>query len=336
MCTALTWGGYFGRNLDLEYAYDETITLTPRYFPLPYRFGTTDARHYAILGVAYVAQGYPLYYDALNEAGLAMAGLHFSHSACYGKPVFGKRNLASFELIPQVLGNCGTLADAAKLLRRIQLTTTAFSAALPPSPLHWMLADRSGALVLEMDKTGLHLYKNPVGVLTNEPPFPMQMQQLTRYMALSPKAPENSLIPGVKLPHFSRGLGAIGLPGDLSSPSRFVRAVFTRCHAASAAAEQENIQQFFHILQTVAQTKGCVQLSDGSLEYTRYTCCCDLEKGVYYYNTYHNSQLRAVSLHREKLDSSRLITYPLAQPLQINWQNGTSPLPTAADRSVSK
>lgn len=229
--------------------------------------------------------------------------------------------MASFELIPLLLGSCRTLTQARALLQQLQLVDTAFSADLPPTPLHWMLADRTGALTVEAEADGLHLYENPVGVLTNEPPFPTQLLHLADYMALSPAPPENTLIPEVALPYSSRGMGALGLPGDLSSPSRFVRAVFTRRHAAPAKPEAENIHQFFHILQSVSQTRGCVQLPEGGLEYTRYACCCDLHRGTYYYKTYENSQLRAVRLDRAHLDESQLRTYPLQQPSVIAWQN---------------
>ena len=84
MCTAISYvtkDHYFGRNLDMEFSYDETVTITPRNYPFFFAEGTEMRRHYAMIGVAYVVGGYPLYYDAVNEKGLCMAALSFPHEA---------------------------------------------------------------------------------------------------------------------------------------------------------------------------------------------------------------------------------------------------------------
>ena len=115
MCTAITYqtkDNYFGRNLDLDYVYQETVTITPRRYPLRFRqMGTLD-RHYAMIGMAYVLGDYPLYYDATNEAGLSMAGLNFPGNAVYRQEEPGRDNVTPFEFIPWVLGRCATVAEA--------------------------------------------------------------------------------------------------------------------------------------------------------------------------------------------------------------------------------
>ena len=86
MCTAAVYqtkDHYFGRNLDLEYSYQESITIAPRNYPFSFRKLPEMKTHYAIIGMAYVLEGYPLYYDATNEKGLSMAGLNFPGSAAY-------------------------------------------------------------------------------------------------------------------------------------------------------------------------------------------------------------------------------------------------------------
>ena len=113
----------------------------------------------------------------------------------------------------------------------------------------------------------------------------------------------------------------MGRPGDLSSASRFVRAAFTKLHAHAGESESESISQFFHILGSVAQQRGCVRLEDGSYEFTIYSSCCNTCKGIYYYTTYENSQITAVDMHREDLDGSTLISYPLILDQQILAQN---------------
>ena len=325
MCTALTFRSrdcYFGRNLDLEYRYHETVTVTPRKFPLKFRRLSPLEEHYALIGMAYICEGYPLYYDCINEEGLAMAGLLFPNGPSYWPEGPGQKEAASFELIPWVLGQCANLEQARNLLEGAVITDARFSRDLPPSPLHWLLADRSGtAVVLEMGSNGLQVLDDPIGVLTNAPSFEVQMLNLTAHMALSPYPPVNRLAREVELPPFSRGLGAAGLPGDLSSPSRFVRCAFVRSHSRCGPSEEESVHQFFHILGSVEQQRGCVVLEDDRLELTQYSCCCNLCKGIYYYTTYDNRRISAVGLHRENTDGRDLISYPLTEGPQILWQN---------------
>ena len=325
MCTAISFlphDHYFGRTLDLEYGYHEQVTITPRNFPLSFRTKPTLEQHYAIIGMAYVTENYPLYYDAVNEKGLGMAGLNFPGSAHYNQTAQGKDNISPFEFIPWVLGQCASLEQTRDLLSKINLVDISFSSTLPLSPLHWIIADDSGAITVEATAEGLSVYENPVGVLTNNPPFLYHMTNLIQHMALSPRTPENHFAPGLDLRPFSRGIGAIGLPGDLSSPSRFVRAAFTKENARCGPTEEEQVRQFFHILDTVSMVRGSVQLDRDSYEITRYTCCCNTHRGIYYYTTYENSRITAVDLHREKLDGSALISYPLLEEGRFFLQNG--------------
>lgn len=325
MCTAISFlshDHYFGRNLDLEYGYREQVTIVPRNFPLPFRTQPTLERHYAIIGMAHVAEGYPLYYDAINETGLGMAGLNFPGFAHYNRPCEGTDNISSFEFIPWILGRCATLKEARDLLANINLADIPFSDQFPLAPLHWIIADSSGAITVESTQEGLSVYENPVGILTNNPPFPYHMTNLAQYMALSPGVPENRFAPGVELYPFSRGMGAIGLPGDLSSPSRFVRAAFTKENSCCGSTEEEQVRQFFHILGAVSMVRGSLRLEGEKLELTRYTCCCNTRRGIYYYTTYENSRITAVDLHKEDLDGSCLIAYPLLNEDRFLLQNG--------------
>ena len=324
MCTAATLCSgdfYFGRNLDYEFSYGDEVTITPRNYPFSFRKMGEMLTHYAIIGMAHVAQDYPLYYDAMNEKGLCMAGLNFVGNAAYANVIPGRENVAQFELIPYLLGQCASVAEARDRLARLQLVGTPFSAQLPAAQLHWLLADQHQAVVIESMADGLHIYDNPVGVLTNNPPFPQQLFQLNNYMSLSPRQPENRFAPQLPLIPYSRGMGALGLPGDLSSASRFVRVAFTRMNAVSGDSETESVSQFFHILGSVEQQRGCCEVRDGQYEITLYTSCCNAARGIYYYTTYENRQITAVDMHRENLNGSALIRYPLITDQQIAHQN---------------
>ena len=220
MCTAATYrtkDHYFGRNMDFDFSYNETVTITPRNFPFHFRKVADMDSHYAMIGMAMVADDYPLYYDATNEKGLSIAGLHFAGYAEYKEEVPDKDNVASFELIPWILGQCADITAVRELLPRLNVTDVCFSDEFPVAPLHWMISDREESIVLECVKDGLKVYDNPVGVLTNNPPFDQQLFNLRNYMQISNKSPQNTFSDKLQLEPYSRGMGGLGLPGDLSS-----------------------------------------------------------------------------------------------------------------------
>ena len=341
MCTAAVYKTkdfYFGRNLDYEFPYGEEVTITPRNYPFSFRFLGEMKHHYAMIGMAHVAENYPLYYDAVNERGLGIAGLNFVGNAVYKDPVLRKTkgrvdenkdgaaeaeidNVAQFEFPLWLLGQCASVQEVRALLTQINITNTPFNEKYPVSQLHWMIADREETIVVEAVADGLHVYDNPVGVLTNNPPFLQQLFRLNDYRGLSPRQPKNTFAPGMELTSYSRGMGALGLPGDLSSASRFVRAAFVRGNSVSGDSETESVSQFFHILHSVEQQRGCCDVGGGKYEITIYTSCCNADKGIYYYTTYENHQITAIDLHAEDLDSAELSRYPLTQGEQICWQN---------------
>lgn len=324
MCTAATYltkDFYFGRTLDYEHSYEDTVTVTPRNYEFRFRHMGRMASHYAMIGMAYVVGKYPLYYDASNEKGLGMAGLNFVGNAVYFEQEEGKDNVATFEFIPWILGQCATVREAKTRIEKINLVSTPFAPELPSAQLHWIIADRKEAITVESVEGGIKVYDNPVGVLTNNPPFDEQMFALNNYMHLSAKSPANSFSDKLNLKCYSRGMGAIGLPGDLSSQSRFVRAAFVRMNSISGDSESESVSQFFHILGAVDQQRGCCCLEDGQYEITLYTSCCNTDRGIYYYTSYENSQISAVNMHHENLDGARLISYPLIKDMQVYCQN---------------
>ena len=327
MCTAATYKTkdfYFGRTLDYEFSYGDEVTVTPRNYKIPFRYMGEMESHYAMIEMAYVAEDYPLYYDAVNEKGVGMAGLNFVGNAVYqeiDEAEDGKENVCQYELIPWILSQCASVREVRELLSRMNLVGTPFSEQLPAAQLHWIIADEKEAITVESMKDGLKVHENPVGVLTNNPPFEQQMFQLNNYMHLSPRQPENHFSEKLNLTAYSRGMGAMGLPGDLSSASRFAKVAFTKMNAKSGDSELESISQFFHILGSVDQQRGCCEVADGKYEITLYTSCCNASKGIYYYTTYENHQITAVDLYREELDGTKLFRYPLITGEQIRWQN---------------
>ena len=231
-------------------------------------------------------------------------------------------NITPFELIPYLLSKATTVAEARELLSEINLVNINFADELPLSPLHWMMSDGTDAIVIEPMADGLEVYDNPVGVMTNNPPFDKQLFYLNNYRSLSNKNPENTFGGDFDLDEYSRGMGGLGLPGDLSSASRFAKVAFTRANSYSSSDEASSVGQFFHILGSVEQQNGCTFISDPNLyEYTIYTSCYNTNKGLLYYKTYNNSQICCVDLNREDLDSTDLINYLLINEEQFNFIN---------------
>lgn len=323
MCTAITYRTkdfYFGRTLDYEFSYREEVAVTPRNYPIRFHHMGLEKTHYAIIGMAHVEQDYPLYYDAVNEKGLGMAGLNFVGNAKYQSFQPGKENVAQYELVLWILSRCATVAQAREKLEKINVTNDAFSEVFPPAKLHWIIADREEAITLEVMEDGIHVHHNPVGVLANNPPFDYQMFQLNNYMHLSPEDPENRFSEKLSLDLYSRGMGVMGLPGDWSSQSRFVRAAFVKLNSVSGTEEDESVSQFFHMMETVNQVRGTCKVDHG-MEITIYTSCCNADKGIYYYTSYENRQITAVDMHRCDLEGERLIRFPLVTRQQIRWEN---------------
>lgn len=324
MCTAATYktkNAYFGRTLDYEISYNEEVAITPKNFPLHFRSVSDLNYHYAMIGTACVQKGYPLYYDGLNEKGLFAAGLNFVGNAVYHSEERGMYNIAQFEFIPWILGKCATVNEARQLMTRTNITAARFDSELPVAELHWIIADKDESITIESMKQGIKVYDNPVGILTNNPSFEYQMFNLNNYMQLSASKPENNFCNKLDLTVYSRGMGAIGLPGDLSSQSRFVRAAFIKLNSVCGSTNDESVNQFFHILGSVDQPRGCCKLGDDKYSSTIYTSCCCAESGMYYYTTYNNHQITAINMNNVNLNGNKLSRYPIIQEEQIRMLN---------------
>lgn len=324
MCTAITFksnGNYFGRNLDLEYSLDEKVIIIPRNYSIKLKYLENLEKHNSFIGTGIIKENFPLLYEATNEFGLSVAGLNFPVNCKYFSFNKHKNNLASYELIPYILSKFNSVEEAENELSSINITNDNFNEDLLASPLHWIIADKDKAIVLEQTQNGLNIYKNKIGILTNEPPFPFHLTNLTNYLHLSSDIQQNNLCENINLKPYSRGLGAYGLPGDLSSSSRFVRAAFTKLNATAYKNENESISQFFNILSIVKQVSGCVKLNNNLLEKTVYSSCCNIDTGTYYYNTYNNNRINAINMHNENLNDDKLIYYDMRNTEDIYMQN---------------
>ena len=308
MCTAICYrsnSSFFGRNLDLHRGYGESVVITPRNYTIRMRCMHPPKTHYAMIGMATVVDDFPLYYEATNEMGVSMAGLNFPENAVYHHFAEGKHNITPYELIPWILAQCSCVDEAKVLLEKMNLVNIDFSEQLPLSPLHWMISDKKSSIVAEPLKDGLKIYDNPFEVLTNNPPFEYHYTHVSNYMGLSTGRLASQFGEKIPMKNTGPGMGALGLPGDYSSASRFVRALFVKEHSVSEKDEKSNVHQFFHILNSVAMPKGCVRSTEG-FAYTRYSSCCNVDRGIYYYTTYDHLEIRAIHMHSVDLNQACL------------------------------
>lgn len=324
MCTCIdfkTKAHYFGRNLDLEYRFGEKAVITPRGYKFSLRNGEPFCTKYAMIGIGSSENGYPLYADAANEKGLALAALNFPGNAKFFFPKGGKTNLAQFELFPYFLGNFTRVAEVKEALKNVNITDVKFAEGYPLPTHHWMMSDGEDCIVFEQTDRGLIVYDNPIGVLTNNPPFDYHLNNINNYMNLSTHSGVNSFSDKVELKAYCQGMGAIGLPGDTSSPSRFVRAAFNKCNAVCGGDEFESVSQFFHILDSVAMIKGTTYTLAGKDDLTVYSCCINLDTGTYYYKTYDGNEITAVRLTEKEKSAKELTIFDLNEKPHIKFEN---------------
>lgn len=268
-----------------------------------------------MFGIAKTVDSYPLFFDAMNEKGVAAAGLNFVGNASYNSISPTKNNVASFELIPYLLAQADSIGEVKALLKDLNLVSTPFSNALPPSELHFIISDENESITLESVREGLKIYENPVGVLTNNPPFPYQMNHLTYYMNVTNQRAENRFSKSLELKSVSRGMGGMGLPGDSSSPSRFVRAVFVKENST-----EDSLSQFFHLLTHTEQVLGETEVENGEYEMTEYTSAYDRKNKTLFYTTYFNRRITGIDTKKYDLDGHTLLSFPLRREEDICYE----------------
>ncbi len=312
MCTAIHYcpnSAFFGRTLDLHYHYKECFCIIPRNFD--YGFVKNTKNSFAVMGTAFIKDSFPLLYDAVNEKGLAMAGLNFVGNAVYDTDKERIFQIPVFKFIPWVLSQAASVAEAEKLINKTNITSEIFSDELPNAQLHFIIADKEHAITVEPIAKGIVITENPVGVLTNNPTFDFHINNLCRYANLSNTQGENAFEKAYGLKVYSNGQAALGLPGDYSSPSRFVRTAFLKANS-TLAQKDKGINQLFHILNSVQVPRGAVKRDDNKYVTTVYTCGYDLDKKLYYYKTYENQNIKEYPMDCADLNGKVPFCFPFA------------------------
>lgn len=329
MCTALTLktkDGYnlFGRNMDVEYNFNQAVHLIPRNFSYKnHATGKTEKTSYAILGMATLIDNHPCLADGLNEKGLGCAGLNFPgyvHYEDYIDP--NKINIPPYDILLWILSNFETIDEVKTEMEKVNIVKVPLGEQIPLPTLHWMVTDKSGrSIVIENTKEKLSIYENKIGALTNSPTFDWHLTNLRQYMGLSSHQPHKTMCNDQELTTLGQGQGSFSLPGDPSTVSRFIRIAFFRSRAHVGEDELSAVTEFFHLLSSVAMIKGSVITEQEKDDITLYTSCMCQEKGIYYYSTYTNHRINAINMNKEDLDAKEIKIFEYKDQQDIHYQN---------------
>lgn len=340
-CSALAWvttdGKHlWGRNFDFNrIAQGSQVTYLPKGLPF-YSKGTQIENNldeacrlnvkYAALGMgALVLQSTPTLFEGINEAGLMGGQLYYREFASYPDQVQeGTLPLQPAFAVTYLLTQCKSVDEVVEHLRhKVTLVNAPIFGNVPT--VHWMFSDPTGeAVVIEPDKDGLHIYRNSMGVLTNSPSYPWHCQNLLNYGNIRADDMDDLEINGTHLRQCFSGSGGLGLPGDCSSPSRFIRLSLLKKFGVKGRDETEGVAYAFRLFQSVAFPLGMVKVGDtGDLtehdsnvseyDYTIYTAVMCAESRRFYWTTYRNPHIRYVDLGK---------LMELDRPVQIPLESG--------------
>ncbi len=296
MCTAISKGNLFGRNLDLDYSIDGKVIFIPRNHPFTFLHLDKTNNHYAILGIGLLVDDYPLYFDAFNECGLAGAGLNFPDNAKFNQVQENKNNLSPYELLPYVLSHFKNADEVEAFLKTANLIDVPFSKDIPLAPLHYIFADKNRSIVLEQDKDGLHVYDNSVNVLTNNPIFPIHLNNVKQLSKISNEY-FNDYVKSLNIIPDSVGFGSFGLPGDYSSRSRFLKAAYLTKYVNLPDDEEKKIIVFIDMLKSLSFFRGVALSKRDEQEKTIYSSCMNLNNLSYSYRLEYSNSLRSVEIN---------------------------------------
>ena len=237
--------------------------------------------------------------EGLNEKGLSAGLFYFPNYGEYQPydAAHKERCLADFQLVSYVLGECSSVDEVKKALEKVRVIGIDPRA----STVHWRFTEASGRqIVLEIVNQEMHFYDNPLGVLTNSPGIEWHWTNLNNYVNLQPGTlPVHDFGP-VEGKSFGHGSGLLGLPGDFTPPSRFVRATIFQLTAAQQPSAEESVFQAFHILNNFdipAGTEFPWGKSPADVpSATQFTVASDTHNCMIYYRTMYNSNIRCIDL----------------------------------------
>ncbi len=328
-CSSFSWQTEDGRRL-LGRTYDQFGDLAAnRVISVPQGMPCAPGLHgegavpgeYGYTGMAVLGFGEPILVDGVNSAGLMGALLYFPEYAVYeeaAKP--GSTAVHPGRLLAWLLSRCTGVEEAVEELSRITLVDEPIQG--KPLPAHYILSDRTGeAVIIEPDADGLSIHRNTIGVLTNSPGYLWHRTNLRNFVGVTnlPKAPQT--IAGHEIREFGERLGGgSGLPGDYSSPSRFVRLAFMKEFAVPGRDEPDGVSRMFRAFAPVDIPEGLAK-ADPNYDVYEQTLCTSVmcaESGVYYFAPAQNRRISAVRLPAQ---GREMEYFDLGDGQDIDWRN---------------
>jgi choloylglycine hydrolase len=319
----------YGRTLEFPSPLLSQVIFIPRNYgyqgvgPTGQKDGISWRTKYAIVGAN--GLGEDIILDGLNEKGLALGMFFFPGYAQYQNvlPSQAGQSLTCLQLSVWILSNCATINDVKTMLPNVMVNTSPYPAPKgQPEPVHYNIHDEMGnALVIEYVGGKLNVYDNPIGVLTNAPTFDWHTTNLNNYINLSPMNADTAVIDRDTFAPFGQGSGMLGLPGDYTPPSRFVRAVAYSKSTEPVNTAEDAVFRLFHILDNFDIPVGTVRgyNSRGALkeDYTLWTTANDLRNKRFYFHTEKSRIIRMVDLNHLNANSSKILYFSMDQPEQV-------------------
>ena len=262
--------------------------------------------------------------EGINEKGLSAGLFYFPNYGKYQSYDASQKDkcLADFQLVSYVLAECSTVDEVKEALKKVRVIN------IDPrsSTVHWRFTEPSGRqIVLEIVNEVMHFYENPLGVLTNSPGLEWHLMNLNNYINLQPgNAPDHPFGP-LEMKNFGHGSGLLGLPGDFTPPSRFVRAAFFQLTAAQQPDAQRSVIQAFHLLNNFDIPAGTEmpwgKVSVDMPSATQFTVASDTHNRMIFYRSMYNSNIRCIDLKSINFDKVKYQSKPLdeenKQPIEL-------------------
>lgn len=323
MCTSLTLANqqgdhFLARTMDFGTDFQARIMVMPRNRTVQGDAGTFTTQ-YGFVGAGRKLD-HEMFTDGVNECGVGIGALYFPGHASYLEDTPADMlGLAPQDFVAWVLGNITSVADLRNKVGQIQLINVPAALINGVPPLHFIISDATGTTaVLEPEGGELHLIDDPVGVMTNSPNLSWHLQHLSTYSTLTNQERPTHALMDYTPPTQGPGTGAVGLPGDYTSMSRFVKTVFTKEYATPATDVPSTLNLLQDILNGVTIPKGVKIQEDGQSDYTQYRGYMNLTAHTYYMDLYENQILQKVALTDDLLDHlDEPVEYPMSRQVYV-------------------
>lgn len=302
MCTSFTLQAenqenFLARTMDFAFQLNGVPIVIPKGYTWQTQLGVSESTRFGIIGTGRCTEECILV-DGMNESGLSVAELYFSNEAKYSEALEkDKINLAPHEFILWILGNVASVDELKTKIEQIHLIHAEISLLSTVIPLHYIVTDRTGAcVVIETNRGLIEVKDNPLGVMTNSPELEWHLKNLSNYLSLTPTNYPSRNFLGYQVKPNGLGSGTVALPGGLSSPERFVRAVYLKEFIEKGATRKETLNAIFHLLNNFTIPKGVMLEETHESEYTQYRVAFSLTDLEYFFIPYETQEIFSIKL----------------------------------------